>query len=297
VIAVGDVHGDYQTLVNLLATTNVIAGVPSQPSAAQWSAGQAVLVCTGDLIDKYTDSLDVIALFRALEPAATAAGGQVIVLMGNHEAEFLGGGGTTSKAADFEAELNNIGIAPADVANGVDSLGVGAWLRSKPMAALVGDWFFCHAGNTGGQSLAQLGQAIVNGVNANGFGDTILGDPNSMLEARLHPTPWWEGLASPGPGTTQAAADQAQLASYVQALGANHLVVGHQPVAVQFSDGSSRAQDAMFANFNGLFFIIDTGMSRGVDSGLGAVLQIDGIGTQPVATALYANGSSQVLFH
>jgi hypothetical protein len=297
VIAVGDVHGDYQTLVNLLAATNVIAGVPSRPSAAQWNAGAAVLVCTGDLIDKYTDSLDAIALFRALEPMASAAGGQVIVCMGNHEAEFLGGGGTTSKAVDFENELNNVGVSPASVAAGTDSLGIGAWLRARPMAAKVGDWFFCHAGNTGGNTLNQLSQAIMNDVNANGFAANTLLDPNSMLEAKLHPTPWWEGLSAPSAGSTQAAADQAQLAAYVNALGANHLVIGHQPVAVSFSDGSSRAADTMCANFNGLLFLIDVGMSRGVDGALGAVLEIDGIGAKPTATALFANGTSQVLFH
>jgi hypothetical protein len=43
------------------------------------------------MIDKYTDSLDVIALFRALQQSATAAGGRVIVTLGNHEAEFLAG--------------------------------------------------------------------------------------------------------------------------------------------------------------------------------------------------------------
>jgi hypothetical protein len=284
-------------LVTLLAGANVISGVPSKPSGVQWNAGTAVLVCTGDLIDKFTDSLDVIALFRALETSAAAAGGQVIVCMGNHEAEFLGGNGATAKAVDFENELHNAGISPADVAAGTDALGVGAWLRARPMAAKIGDWFFCHAGNTGGKTLDQLRQAIVNDVNANGFGATVLVDPNSMLEARLHPTPWWEGIASPSAGSTQAAADRAQLASYVAALGANHLVIGHQPTVVQFSDGSSRAADGMFTNFKGLIFLIDCGMSRGVDTGFGAVLQIDGIGSQPTATAVYGNGTSQVLFH
>jgi hypothetical protein len=117
-----------------------------------------------------------------------------------------------------------------------------------------------------------------------------------MLEAKLRPAPWWEGIATPSGGATQAAADQAQLASYVTALGANHLVIGHDPVAVQFSDGTTRARDAMFIQFGGLLFLTDTGMSRGVDGALGAVLRIDGIGTaQPSATALFADGTSQAL--
>jgi hypothetical protein len=54
----------------------------------------------------------------------------------------------------------------------------------------------------------------------------------------------------------------------------------------------------MFANFHGLIFLTDTGMSTGVDTGLGAVLMIEGVGAaQPVATALFANGTTQVLLH
>ncbi len=295
VLQVADVHGDYATLANLLARTGVIAGVPAQPSAPVWNAGSAVFICTGDLVDKGTDSLDVIAFLRALQGAAAAAGGQVIVTMGNHEAEFLATGGTGSKGSELEAELTQAGISPQDVAAGKDAPGIGAWLRALPFAAKVGDWFFCHAGNTGGLTLDQLRQALQKDVDANGFAANTLVGASSMLEAKLHPAPWWEGLATAS-GTTQAAADQAQLASTLAALGAKHLVIGHQPVAVSFSDGSSRAQDAMFANFNGLVFLTDTGMSTGVDSGLGAVLQVDGAGTaHPVATALFADGTSQVL--
>jgi hypothetical protein len=294
---VGDVHGDYGTLVDLLATTNVIAGVPAKSSAVQWTAGNAVLICTGDLIDKWTDSLDVIACLRALQKSAAAAGGQVIVTMGNHEAEFLSGGGTGSSTSEFEKELTTAGISPASVAAGTDSLGIGAWLRALPFGVEVGDWFFCHAGNTGGASLAQLEQSFEQDVNANGFAAQSLVGANSILEARLHPTCWWEGIVKPAKGSTQAAADEAELASFVTALGANHLVIGHQPGAVSFSDGSSRAADAMFSNFKGLIFLTDTGMSRGVDSGLGAVLEITGIGTpQASATAYFADGTRQAMY-
>jgi hypothetical protein len=296
VISVGDVHGDYEVLAALFAATGVIAAVPASPQAARWAAGQDVLICTGDLIDKYTDSLDAIALFRTLEQQAAAAGGRVIVTMGNHEAEFLSGAGGSAKALDFENELTRAGIAPADVAAGQDALGIGAWMRALPFAAKVGDWFFCHAGNTAGMSLAQLRQALVSDVDQNGFGASMLVGADSMLEAKLHPTPWWEGIASASGSTTQAAADKAELTAYVSALGANHLVIGHQPVAVSFSDGTARPADAMFAQFNGLLFLTDTGMSRGVDSALGAVLRIDGIGTaRPSATALFADGTSRVL--
>jgi hypothetical protein len=60
VFAVGDVHGDYDRLVTLLAAGKVIDPDPASPERAGWAAGKAVLVCTGDLIDKGPHSLKVI---------------------------------------------------------------------------------------------------------------------------------------------------------------------------------------------------------------------------------------------
>jgi hypothetical protein len=87
VYTVGDVHGDYNRLVSLLAAGKVIDGVPDHPKQVRWSAGQSVLICTGDLIDKGRHSLKVIALFRALEKDAAKAGGRVI--LGVHESHLV----------------------------------------------------------------------------------------------------------------------------------------------------------------------------------------------------------------
>ena len=57
VYALGDVHGDYGRLVDLLAKGHLIAEKPEEPGRVRWSAGKAVLVCTGDLIDKGDHSL------------------------------------------------------------------------------------------------------------------------------------------------------------------------------------------------------------------------------------------------
>jgi hypothetical protein len=51
------VHGDYDRLVALLAAGKVIDPSPVSPERPRWAAGKAVLVCTGDLIDKGPHSL------------------------------------------------------------------------------------------------------------------------------------------------------------------------------------------------------------------------------------------------
>ena len=69
------------------------------------------------------------------------------------------------------------------------------------------------------------------------------------------------------------------------------LIRTHHPDVV-FLDGTVRHAGEMFQRF-GLLFLIDTGMSRGVDSGRGAVLHIS---QGSKATAVYADGMTAVLW-
>ena len=53
--------------------------------ALKWSGGRTVWVQTGDYTDRGTDVRKVMDLLMRLEQEAKAAGGQAIVLAGNHE--------------------------------------------------------------------------------------------------------------------------------------------------------------------------------------------------------------------
>ena len=57
------------------------------------------------------------------------------------------------------------------------------------------------------------------------------------------------------------------------ALGVAHVVEGHVPSPVTFTDGVRRDRGEMFQRF-GMLFLIDTGMSEGVNDSGGAVLHI-----------------------
>src|SRR5262249_49054536 len=87
--AVSDIHGGYDRLVSLLAQNQVIQAVPASPAEVRWAAGGAALVVLGDLIDKGPQGVEVIDVLRALEADAASHGGAVVVLIGNHEAEFF----------------------------------------------------------------------------------------------------------------------------------------------------------------------------------------------------------------
>jgi hypothetical protein len=268
---VSDVHGDYGAITKLLAAANIMPSAPAMPSMASWSGGTAALVVVGDLIDKGPDAPDVVRLFATLQTQAEAAGGHVVVTMGNHEAEFLADP-TNSKASasnGIDPELQAIGLTPQQTAAGQDD--IGAFLRNLPFAARVDDWFFVHAGNTNGQSLSALAGALQSGVDAMGFGAPILSDPTSMLETKLNNSApqWWDATSDPTTLLTQ----------WTSALGAKHLVMGHQPGAFAFADGSKRAQDELYKAYGGLLFLIDTGLSVDVDATGGALLHVQGAGT------------------
>jgi hypothetical protein len=311
--ALGDVHGDYEKMVELLSSARLIGASPSSPQAVEWTAGPAVLVVTGDMIDKYNNALGVLNLLRTLQPLAERAGGRVIVTLGNHEAEFLASDGGGKKSTEFAIELQSSGLQPSEVAAGTDAAGVGVWMRDLPMGAKVGDWFFCHAGDTGGLSVAQLDSEMQTQVGQMGFACPILQNPTSPLQARMHPRPWWDWDGHPielhsaaqidAPGLPAPVDDEAaihqsagekRLRSNIAALGAHHLVFGHQPGQIRFSDGSERPAGEMFQKYDGLVFLIDTGMSRGVDNGRSALLHVVD-GSAQSASAIYADGTVRPL--
>lgn len=267
----GDIHGDYDRMVALLAKAGLVA-TPGATTAAEWLGGTAVLVCLGDLVDKWSKGFEVITTLAALQTAATAQGGQVIVLMGNHEATFLANP-ADGKVADFATELRARGMAPSDVAAGRNP--TGQFLRGLPFLARVNQWLFVHAGNTKGATLKDLAVSIEKQVGASGFGAPILSSEDSFLEAV---PPWWEE------GET---APKTVLERFVTALGVGHIVQGHKPGKIEFSDGTDRPAGSVFQKF-GLIYFADVGMSRGIDDSPGTLLHIRGNDVE----VFYADGST-----
>ena len=288
IYALGDTHGDYDRLVALLVAGNLLAGVPSSADQAKWSGGRAILVVTGDMIDKWGHAMDVIALMRAVSASAAQQGGRVIISVGNHEAEFLGDP-ASSKTQDFQNELKAAGITPADVAQGKDSQGIGAFLLCLPFASRVNGWFFSHAGSTEGRTVGELTADLQTGFDKDGYATAVLLGDTGLLEARMKP-PWWE---ESGDNPSESVA---RLRADADALGVKHIVFGHQPGSYLFNDGSRRKKGTLFANFSGLVMLIDMGMSRGVNYSKGALLRIARDNGNESATVLFAEGSQQHLW-
>ena len=83
VVAIGDIHGAGDEFRTILRQTGLIDG------EREWSGGPATLVQTGDFTDRGPHVRDVMDLLMRLEVGARNAGGEVRVLLGNHEAMNL----------------------------------------------------------------------------------------------------------------------------------------------------------------------------------------------------------------
>jgi hypothetical protein len=85
IVAVGDLHGDYDNFVKILKGTRVV------DQGLHWAAGKAHLVQTGDIMDRGDDARKIFDLLMGLQKEAEEAGGMVHVLLGNHEEMNLTG--------------------------------------------------------------------------------------------------------------------------------------------------------------------------------------------------------------
>src|SRR5262249_40068929 len=80
IFAIGDAHSDFKRLTRAMAAAGIIEKSVEHPEDARWSAGKAVLVTTGDMIDKGPRALDVLRVLRLLRTQARLAGGDIAIL-------------------------------------------------------------------------------------------------------------------------------------------------------------------------------------------------------------------------
>ena len=85
IVAVADIHGDYDNLVAILR------GVKLIDEDLDWIGGKTHFVQLGDVLDRGDDGRDALDLLMKLEKQAEKAGGKVHMLLGNHEEVNIAG--------------------------------------------------------------------------------------------------------------------------------------------------------------------------------------------------------------
>jgi len=97
VVAISDVHGAYSAMLATLSNAGIL------DAELRWSGGKSHLVIVGDILDRGAGSREAMDLLMRLEGEAAAAGGQVHVLIGNHEAMNLVGDLRYTSKEEFAA--------------------------------------------------------------------------------------------------------------------------------------------------------------------------------------------------
>ncbi|MGB7294290.1 MAG: metallophosphoesterase [Candidatus Aminicenantales bacterium] len=87
IIAIGDLHGDYDNFVLILKNPKVAL----VDDDLHWTGGKTHLVQTGDVMDRGDQAKEIFDLLMRLEKEAEATGGKVHVLLGNHEEATITG--------------------------------------------------------------------------------------------------------------------------------------------------------------------------------------------------------------
>ncbi len=189
VVAVGDIHGMIKSLKEILRHSELV------DESFAWRGGTSHLVLCGDLIGRGEYEKDVLDLVMKLEIEALKDGGQVHVVLGNHDvmnlardlryvkernyADYVG----VERAADrrsswegFKAAHAGMGSTESQTRSAFNdryppgyfgrlqafsSQGVyGSWLAQKPAVIKINDVLFVHGGLT--PEVAELGLEGIN---------------------------------------------------------------------------------------------------------------------------------------
>jgi 3',5'-cyclic AMP phosphodiesterase CpdA len=136
VVAIADVHGGFAPFTAILERTGLI------DAQKKWIGGNAVFVQTGDLTDRGNGVREAIELMMSLEQQASAAGGKVHALLGNHEVMNIVG-----EIRDVSPETLAAFGGEAAYRDAFGPSGrYGKWLRSRSPVVKVDDAMFMHAG-------------------------------------------------------------------------------------------------------------------------------------------------------
>ena len=246
--ATSDPHGHLTELTTALREAGLL------DEGAHWSGGDARLWVLGDLLDRGPDGLGVIALVRRLTEEASAAGGAVHPVLGNHEVIALG----TRKFGDAEVVHDGVvrtfssiwarnGGLASDQA-GIDA-DLFAWLAGLPAIARDGDHLLMHSDTVGYLEWGGSVEAINGAVRETLAGD----DPVAWFDVLLRLGQRHEFAGASGPAAARHLLD---------ALGGERIVHGHSIIGDLFEEPvDSYAEPRLYADR--LALDIDGGIYEG----------------------------------
>lgn len=287
-LAIGDVHGDFDKLRQALASVGMI-----DHKTMKWTGGNATLVQTGDLIDRGHQDKQVLDLMMQLQQAAPKDGGKVVVLIGNHE-DMVTGGDERYVAGESMAAFG--GLDARRAAFRPDGV-YGKWINEMPLIHLERGTVFAH----GFLAPKHLDASFIktNWKDAQSHSRSPLMPPpelsGDVVESKLESDPlvrvsvlnalygWYRQQPEEATSEDQVARalmrvtsdvvwrrpledtvhDEPDVLTTLSLLQADRMVVGHTPLA-----------DTVKPLFSDKLFIIDVAMSRWMRDHPPSVLEI-----------------------
>lgn len=289
IVAIGDVHGAFDTYMQILQTAGVI------DRRQRWIGGKTHFVQLGDMVDRGADSRKVLDLARKMERDAPSKGGRAHILLGNHETGRMLGDLRYVSAGEYKAfatsdseELRQrfvLAVAPTDPEAMLKSMALGSaelqlafaargdygrWLRTLNAVAKINGIMFMHGGlspTVATTPCDTINEAVRRELTTD-FQQTLASLQTSLSAGEDGPL-WYRGLANQ-PDEFEPTVDE-----ILAAQSARGIVVAHTTTQT----GRIRTR------FGGKVIQIDTGMLNGqfYPGGQASALEIMG-GT---VTAIY----------
>lgn len=288
-VAIGDLHGDLQKAKEALLLARVM------DRRGKWVGGKDVVVQVGDLLDRGENEIKIIYLLEKLKREAQREGGDVMVLNGNHE--FMNAGlvfqcASRGGCEEFDGwkEWYEIGEAfkrtcdhtmynkPRPITDKkIDPL---LWCRiealrpggpfarrffvNHPVVLVVGNSVFAHAGITH-ENMQDSSVEEINEMSKKYFKGEfdatyppVFKDPKSVIWTREY-----DGIPQKDDSLGAYEACK-QVKAALDGLAVQRIAVGH----------TVQLKGEITSRCNKMVFMIDIGMSKGINNRNPEVLQI-----------------------
>jgi len=240
IAAVSDIHGQFGVFLELLINNHIIT------DTWNWNFGDGHLVIVGDVFDRGPQQTEILWLLYQLEQQALESGGQVHMLLGNHETMVLYDD-LRYLNSKYENVAEKFGRSFPEL-YGPDTV-LGAWLRSLPVIITVNDMIFMHGGLH--TDFLDLNMSIteVNDTFRQSLGMSraaLKEDPLLDFLYRSKGPIWYRGYFR-----DSNPINDEMLNTLLEALSVKHIVVGHTSFT------------GVFEHWNGRVFSVDSNIKRG----------------------------------
>lgn len=276
IVAVGDVHGDYNQFVKVLRSAGVI------DENDDWIDGRTHLVQVGDVPDRGPDTRKILDLLRKLEKQAKKSKGMVHALIGNHEAMNVYGdlryvtpeeyaAFATRRSDEYRERYYALHVeelkaqTPKQQWPDFDGAYREKWMAEHPPGYFEKRLAFQPDGEYGkwithNEAMIRINDMLfLHGGLSPAYATMPIDDLNEAVQAPLQGKAplagsaavaddgplWYRGMAL-NPEETESPNVETALAAH----GVNHIVIGHTPI-----------QGAVIPRFGGKVIVIDVGLS------------------------------------